>query len=48
MFKGKGASKVEGSNQVWWRTPVILALGRLRQEDHEFKTNLSYMVRNSA
>jgi hypothetical protein len=23
----------------------MLALGRLRQEDHEFKTNLSYTVR---
>lgn len=26
-------------------TPVILALRRLRQEDHEFKTSLSYIVK---
>ena len=28
---------------MWWRTPVIPALGRLRQEDQcEFETNLGY------
>jgi hypothetical protein len=25
---------------------VILALGRLRQEDHKFKASLGYMVRS--
>jgi hypothetical protein len=25
--------------------PVIPALGRLRQEDHEFQTNLGYITR---
>jgi hypothetical protein len=25
---------------VWWYIPVIPALGKLRQEDHEFKANL--------
>jgi hypothetical protein len=25
-----------GSGWAWWHTPVILALGRLRQEDREF------------
>jgi hypothetical protein len=27
---------------VWWYMPVILALGRLRWEDHEFKASLCY------
>jgi hypothetical protein len=26
--------------------PIILALGRLRQEDHEFKVGLEYTVRS--
>jgi hypothetical protein len=26
--------------QVWWQPPVISALWRLRQEDHEFKGSL--------
>jgi hypothetical protein len=30
---------------VWWCTPVIPALRRLRQEDCEFKANLGYIVR---
>ena len=29
--------------RAWWHTPVISALGRLRQEDQcEFETNLGY------
>jgi hypothetical protein len=32
-------------NQAWWVMPVIQALGRLRQEDHEFKASLVYVVR---
>jgi hypothetical protein len=31
--------------QVWWCTPVISALGRLKQEDLEFEANLDYRVR---
>jgi hypothetical protein len=31
--------------QVWWYTPVISALGRLRQEDCESKASLEYIVR---
>jgi hypothetical protein len=27
----------------WWQMYVILALGRLRQEDHEFKASLDYI-----
>jgi hypothetical protein len=27
---------------TWWNMPVILALRRLRQEDHEFKCSLGY------
>jgi hypothetical protein len=29
----------------WWYTPVILALGRLKQEDSKFKVSLSNIVR---
>jgi hypothetical protein len=32
--------KIQG--QVWWPTPVIPALGRLRQGDLEFETNLGF------
>jgi hypothetical protein len=34
--------------QAWWFTPVILALGRLRQEDCEYKDSLGYTVRTHA
>lgn len=30
------------SSLSWWHTHVIPALGRLKQEDHEFKASLSY------
>jgi hypothetical protein len=30
---------------AWWCTPVIPALRRLRQEDHEFEASLDYTVR---
>jgi hypothetical protein len=33
------------TSQVWWYTPFIPALGRLRQENHEFKTSLGHIVR---
>jgi hypothetical protein len=32
-------------NGVWWNTPVIPELGRLRQEDHEVKVSLGYIGR---
>jgi hypothetical protein len=32
----------EWKNQVWWSTPVIPALRRLRQEDNEFEDSLGY------
>jgi hypothetical protein len=32
-------------NQAWWHMPVIPALGRLRQEDHEFEAILGYTAR---
>jgi hypothetical protein len=32
-------------SQAWWCTPVIPALGRLRQEDHKFQTSLGYTMR---
>jgi hypothetical protein len=30
---------------VWWCTPVIPALGRLRQENYKFKVSLGYTER---
>jgi hypothetical protein len=30
--------------QVWWRTPLIPALGRQRQADSEFEASLVYKV----
>jgi hypothetical protein len=33
-------------NWVWWLLSVIAALGRLRQENHEFKANLVYIERS--
>jgi hypothetical protein len=30
---------------VWWLTPVIPALGKLRQEDCKVEASLSYRVR---
>jgi hypothetical protein len=27
---------------MWWQTPVIPALGRLKQEDCDFKASLGY------
>jgi hypothetical protein len=31
--------------QMWWCTPVIPALRRLRQEDQEFEASLGNIVR---
>jgi hypothetical protein len=31
---------------MWWHMPIILALGRLRQEDFKFETRLSYIARS--
>jgi hypothetical protein len=36
---------VEELSWVWWFTPVLLALGRLKQEDHEFNASLGYIGR---
>jgi hypothetical protein len=35
---------VQNKKNSWarWCTPIIPALGRLRQEDHEFKASLGY------
>jgi hypothetical protein len=38
-------SKVAEDSQVCWYMPVILGLGRLRQEDHEFKASLDFIAR---
>jgi hypothetical protein len=31
-------------SQAWWFTPIISALGRLGQEDHEFKGSHSCLA----
>jgi hypothetical protein len=36
--------EVLSRNQVWWYILVIPAFGTLRQEEHEFKASLGYMV----
>jgi hypothetical protein len=33
-------------NWVWWYTLVILALGRLRQDDLEMVASLGYIMRD--
>jgi hypothetical protein len=37
--------EIPDSSQAWWFTTVILAFGRLRQEDHKFEVSLGYIVR---
>jgi hypothetical protein len=52
-FSGEGFFKVtkfignvrEYSNQVWWHTSVILALGRLTQKDGKLEARLGYIAR---
>jgi hypothetical protein len=34
------------TSQIWQHTPVILALGRQGQENHEFKASLSYIEKH--
>jgi hypothetical protein len=36
--------KINPHEWALWLTYVIPALGRLRQEDHEIKANLSYIT----
>jgi hypothetical protein len=38
-------SRSELLSQEWWHTPVILAFGRLRQEDREFEASMDYTER---
>ena len=41
----KAAHKAQGLARQWWRTPLILALGRQRQTDlFEFKASLVYIA----
>jgi hypothetical protein len=36
----------ENSNKVWWYTPIITTVRRLKQEDCEFEASLGYRVRS--
>jgi hypothetical protein len=36
---------IKKTKQAWRCTSVIPALGRLKQEDHEFKVKLGYILR---
>lgn len=37
----------QNNSQVWYFAPVILALGKLEQEDHKLKASLQYVMRPS-
>jgi hypothetical protein len=39
------ASRSFRDSHVWWHVPIIPALMRPRQEDHEFEANMRYMLR---
>jgi hypothetical protein len=43
MLENKCIRKIIGL--VGWCKPVILALGRLRQKDHEFEASLGCLMR---
>jgi hypothetical protein len=45
MFPSNHSVQKGKDQLVWWCMPVTLALGRLRQKDHEFEASLGYMVR---
>jgi hypothetical protein len=36
--------KILISSWLWWHVPVISALGRQKQEDHEFKFSWNYTI----
>ena len=38
------AIKNTGFSWVWWLKFILVILGRLRQEDKEFKTSFCYIV----
>jgi hypothetical protein len=38
---------LERRQSAWWFNTIILALGKLRQEDGEFQANLGYTLRLS-
>jgi hypothetical protein len=43
----EGINKIKGVKwgQAWWHMHLIPDLRRLRQEDHEFETNLSHILK---
>lgn len=36
----------ENKNWVWWLKPVVSALGKMKQEDHQFKPSLGEIRRS--
>lgn len=46
-FKDSFHFKNRLSSYVWWYTPVLSALRRLKQEDHDFEISLAHIVRLS-
>jgi hypothetical protein len=52
LARAQHSSKTKAKNKnnnnkklVWWCTPMILVLGRLRQEDCKFEISLGYIER---
>jgi hypothetical protein len=43
--KKRKKEKNSQRGQAWWYTPVIPALGRLRQEDLEFEASMDYIAK---
>jgi hypothetical protein len=43
----KTAPQEQVVSQAWWYITVITAVGRLRQEDSEFKVSLRYIATSS-
>lgn len=43
IHQALGSSPIH-TNQEWWHTPIISALGRQRQDNQKFKAILGYIL----